>query len=710
MSGQTSAQLTRRAFLKAATAGGAALIIGIRLPGLDEAQAAGEATAFTPGVFLRIEVDGAVTVIVPRSELGQGARTALPMIVAEELEADWRRVRVEPALAHLERYGSMTTGGSTSVREFYAPLRQAGAAAREMLCEAAARTWKVPAGECHAQGGAVIHAKSGRRLEYGALVPLAATLPVPTEPALKDPETFRIIGTSPARLDSPEKLRGAARFGLDTRVPGQLFVAIARSPVFGAKPRSWDAAAAKARPGVREVLQVDSGIAVAATSTWAALQARDALRVEWEGGETTLSSESIRAMFAAKLAEGSPDVKAYREEGDLDAALAGAARTLTAEYHLPFLAHASIEPLNCAADVRADSAEIWAPTQAPQWPLGQLARLLGLPPDRIRLHTTLAGGAFGRRLMPDFVVEAALASKAFGSPVQVVWDRADDMRGDWFRPASLHRLAAGLDGQGRLVAWRHRFAAPSIMGQLQPGRAQAEPDALDGAATLPYEIANLRVEYAMANTAVPVGWWRSVYNSQHPVANECFLDEIAVAAGVDPLALRLGLLPAGSRLRGVLERVAAVSGWAGGAASAAGRARGLACHECFGSAAATVAEVSVDRSRVTVHRVWTAIDCGLAVHPDGVRAQCEGNVAMAVTALLHGEITIEGGRVQQTNFDSYPLLTMGGMPEVQVEILESGEPIGGVGEPGQPPVVPAVLNAVFAATGTRVRELPVRLR
>ncbi len=707
MSGQTSAQLTRRAFLKAATAGGAALIIGIRLPGLDEARAAGEAATFAPGVFLRIDTDGAVTVIVPRSELGQGARTALPMIVAEELEADWRRVRVEPALAHLERYGSMTTGGSTSVREFYAPLRQAGAAAREMLCEAAARTWKAPAGECRAQEGAVIHAKSGRRLEYGALVPLAATLPVPAEPALKDPETFRIIGTSPARLDSPEKLRGAARFGLDTRVPGQLFVAIARSPVFGAKPRSWDAAAAKARPGVREVAQLDSGIAVAATSTWAALQARDALRVEWEGGETSLSSDSIRAMFAAKLAEGSPDVKAYRDEGDLDAALAGAARTLTAEYHLPFLAHASIEPVNCAADVRADSAEIWAPTQAPQWPLGQLARLLGLPPDRIRLHTTLAGGAFGRRLMPDFVVEAALASKAFGSPVQVVWDRADDMRGDWFRPASLHRLAAGLDGQGRLVAWRHRFAAPSIMGQLQPGRAQQEPDALDGAATLPYEIANLRVEYAMANTAVPVGWWRSVYNSQHPVANECFLDEIAVAAGADPLALRLGLLPRGSRLRGALERAAEVAGWGG--AAPAGRARGLACHESFGSAAATVAEVSVDKGRVRVHRIWTAIDCGLAVHPDGVRAQTEGNAAMAVTALLHGGITIAGGRVQQTNFDGYPLLTMGGMPEVQVEILESGEPIGGVGEPGQPPVAPAVLNAIFAATGTRVRELPVRL-
>lgn len=707
MSARTATPLTRRTFLKAATAGGAALIIGIRLPGLDEAPAAESAATFSPGVFLRLDSDGAVTVIVPRSELGQGARTALPMIVAEELEADWRRVRVEPAVAHLERYGSMTTGGSTSVREFYGPLRQAGAAAREMLCEAAARTWNVKAADCLAREGAAVHAASGRRLEYGALVPLAATLPIPGDPVLKDPAQFRIIGTSPARLDSPEKLRGVARFGLDTRAPGQLYVAIARSPVFGAKPARWDDAAARAMPGVREVLQVDSGIAVAATSTWAALQAREALRVEWEGGETSLSSDSIRAMFAAKLEDGSPDLKAYRDEGGFDAAFAGAARALTAEYHLPYLAHASIEPVNCVADVRADSAEIWAPTQAPQWPLGQLARTLGLPLDRIRLHTTLAGGAFGRRLMPDFVIEAALASKAFGAPVQVVWDRGDDMRHDWFRPASLHRLAAGLDARGRLVAWRHRFAAPSIMGQLQPGREQAEPDALDGAATLPYAISNLRVEYAMANTAVPVGWFRSVYNTQHPVANECFLDEVASASGTDPLALRLQLLPAGSRLRGALERVAKAAGW--GVAPPAGRARGLACHESFGSAAATVAEVSVDRGRVKVHRVWTAIDCGLAVHPDGVRAQCEGNVAMAVTALLHGRITIAGGRVQQSNFGDYPLLTMGGMPEVKVEIVESGEPIGGVGEPGQPPVAPAVLNAIFAATGTRVRELPVRL-
>lgn len=713
-----AAPLTRRAFLKAASAGGAALIVGVELTGLADVLAgtAGDergATAtssdgFAPNLFVRVDADGAVTVTVPRSELGQGARTALPMILAEELEADWRAIRVEPALAHPDRYGSMTTGGSTSVRQFYGPLRKAGATAREMLREAAARTWSVPVSDCEAVAGAVVHGASGRRLSYGALVALAATLAVPEEPPLKDPRQFKLIGTSPARLDTPEKLSGAARFGLDTRRPGMLFAAVARCPVFGGKARRWDAPAAKAVTGVRDVVEIDTGIAVLATSTWAAMQGREALRVEWDEGEnTTLDSASIQALFDAKLAEDSPDLKAYRDDGDFAQAFAGAARKLTATYELPFLAHAPLEPMNCLADFRKDAIEVWAPTQAPQWALGQLTGTYGLPHDQIKIHTTLSGGAFGRRLMPDFVLEAVQVSKAAGAPVQVVWSRADDMQHDWYRPASRHRLAAGLDAGGRIVAWRHSIAAPSIIGQVMPGRQPDEPDAIDGAATITYAIPNLRIEYAMVNTAVPIGWWRSVYNTQNPLANECFLDEIAVAAGFDPLALRLALLPADSRLRGVLQRAADSAGWS--ARPPAGHGRGLACHECFGSAAATVAEVSVTAGRIKVHRLWTAIDCGLAVHIEGVKAQVEGGAVMALTALLHGAITIERGQVQQTNFDGYPLLTIGDAPDVHVEILQSGEPIGGIGEPGLPPVAPAVLNAVFAATGQRVRRLPARL-
>lgn len=704
--------LTRRQFLKSVSVGGAALVIAVQWP-RELLAAGGEAAAvgagapeFAPSVFLRIDAGGAVTVTVARSELGQGARTVVPMLVAEELEADWSLVRVEPAVAHPERYGPMTTGGSSTVRGGWDPLRKAGAAAREMLRQAAAERWGVALGECRAEKGAVVHGPSGRTLPYGELVGEASRLPVPQDPPLKERRDWRVIGTSPARLDTPEKVRGAAKFGIDQERPGMLVAAVDRCPVFGGKARAWDAAAALAVPGVRAVQAISTGVAVLADSTWAAWRGREALRTAWdEGPHAALSSETIRAQLDAAAATGG---KLVRQDGDADAALGAAARRLEADYEVPFLAHAALEPMNCLADVRADLAEVWAPSQAPQWAQQAVAGVTGLPLDKVAIHTTLSGGAFGRRLMFDFAAEAAELSQAAKAPVKVVWTREQDMARDYYRPVSLHRMTAGLDAAGRLTAWRHLVVAPSIVAQNFPDApADEEPDAVDGAIGWPYDVPNVQVAYARVDTPVPIGWWRSVYNTQTAFANECFLDEIAAAAGVDPLELRRSLLPAGGRHRAVLERAAEAAGW--GSPAPAGRARGLAVHESFGSICAQVAEVSVARGEVRAHRFVCALDCGVAVHPDQIAAQVEGCVALALSAALHGEITLENGRVRQRNYDDCPIVTLDVMPEVEVHLIAQQPRPGGVGEPPLPPVFPALCNAVFAATGQRVRRLPIRL-
>ena len=704
----TGAMLTRRAFLKTVSAGGAALVLAIHLPARLLADGPDGATPpeFAPGAFLRIDADGVVTIVVARSELGQGAHTAMPMLVAEELEADWALVRVEQALAHPDRYGDMTTGGSTSVRLGWEPLRRAGAAAREMLIGAAAREWDVARGDCHAEQGFVVHAPSGRRRAYGSLVAAAAREPVPQDPPLKAPAAWRLIGRDLPRLDAPAKASGRAMFGLDVRRPGQLTAAVARCPVFGGRAVAWNEAAARAVPGVRAVVPVSTGVAVVADSTWAAFRGRDALGVTWNEGEHAgLDSEELRRRFAA-LGEG--EGRALRDEGDFATGFAAAARRLEATYELPFLAHAPLEPMNCTAQVTADGVEVWAPTQAAQWAQGAAAQAAGVPVEKVRLHTTLSGGAFGRRLMPDFVVEAVEVARGLGAPVQVVWSREDDLAHDHYRPASLHRVAAGLDADGRIVAWRHRLVAPSIAAHNFGAQAYADdPDAGDGAVQLAYGVPDLRVEHVLATTPVPVGWWRSVYNTQNAFVNECFLDECAAAAGVDPLAYRRRHLPPDSRLLGVLERAAGAAGWE--TPPPPGRARGLAAHACFGSFAAQVAELSLgDDGQVRVHRMTCAVDCGVPVHPDGIRAQMEGCVALALSALFGGEITLAGGRVRQRNYGDYPILTLDRMPEVDVHLVASGEAVGGIGEPGLPPVAPAVANALCALTGRRLRRLPVR--
>jgi isoquinoline 1-oxidoreductase beta subunit len=697
-------RLSRRRFLQVSGGTGAGLWLAVHLPGRAEAAEGAGPGALAPSAWLRVDGKGMVTVYLAKSEMGQGSYTGMAVLVAEELEADWSRVRVVQADAEA-KYGNMMTGGSSSVRRSWIPLRQAGAAAREMLVAAAARRWKVEPASCRAEQGAVVHAASGRRLGYGALAAAAAKLDVPKDPPLKDPKDFRLIGKKVARLDTPAKTRGAAVFGLDVRVPGMRYAVVARPPVHGGKVAGFDAPAALAVPGVKMVLEVASGVAVVADSTWAAIRGREALAARFDAGPNgTLDQTAV----ARLLAEASLEAKPARSEGDLEAALAGAAKRLEAVYELPFLAHATMEPLNCTARVKGGTAELWAPTQAPTWARGDVAKALGLPEEKVKLHVTLLGGGFGRKALPDFPVEAALVAKAAGVPVQTVWTREDDMRHDFYRPAGRNELRAGLDAAGKLAAWHHVVRTPSISAQLfgKANRWGEHADVVEGAVAVPYAAPAVRVDAALPVIGLPVGWWRSVYSSQNAFAEECFLDEVAHLAGKDPLAFRLEHLPAGHRLRAPLELAAARAGW--GTPLPPGRGRGIACHTSFGSHVAEVAEVSVVQGRVRVHRVVAAVDCGHALNPDSVEHQIEGAVVYGLSALLRGEITVEKGAVVQGNFDDQEPLRMHEMPAVEVHRVPSAEAPGGLGEPGLPPIAPAVANALFAATGKRFRRLPIR--
>ncbi len=695
--------LDRREFLRLTGIASGGLLLGVTLEGRSIDSAAAPGTAFSPNAFLAIAPDGSVTAVVAKSEMGQGIRTAVPMLIAEELEADWSRVGIRPAIAD-PKYGDMTTGGSTTVRHGWLPLRRAGATAREMLVSAAAASWGVDRSGCRAENGSVVHAATGRRLAYGDLAERAAALAVPGEVALKSSSAFRILGKPLARLDVPEKTDGSAAFGIDARVPGMRFAVVARCPVFGGAPKSFVADKAKAVPGVRAVVRVPSGIAVVADSTWAAISGREALEIVWDEGKlASLDDAAIGKMLEA--ADSAEAIRA-RRDGDPEKALQGAAKRLEAVYELPYLAHATMEPMNALASVTEGGVEIWAPTQSPQWAQGVVAQAIGVPKEKVVVHTTLLGGGFGRRAFTDFVVEAAEVSKAAGVPVLVTWTREDDMRHDLYRPRSRHRVEAGLDAEGRVVAWTHRLAVPSILQQVFGSKPTAkEDDAVEGASDLPYAIPNVAVEHVPVDPGIPVGWWRSVYGSQNPFVNECFLDEIARAAGKDPLALRRALLPEGSRLRKVLDAAAERAGW--GTPLPEGRARGIAAQHSFGSYVAEVAEVSLVRGRPRVHRVVCAVDCGQIVNPDTVVAQMESAIVYGLSAALQNAITIERGRVREGNFDDYEPLRIDAMPEVEVVLAPSGDDPGGIGEPGLPPIGPAVANALHALTGKPVRKLPI---
>ena len=708
---------SRRKFLKdsAAIAGG--LVIGFYLPKGGRAYAAeappGRQPVYPPNAFIRIAPDDSITIVVNKSEMGQGVYTSLPMLIAEELEADWNRISVESApveaVYNHTRFPMQMTGGSSSIPSSWDQLRRVGASARMLLIRAAAESWSVPAGECRAENSEVIHDASGQRASYGALADVAAALPLPDKVALKSPKDFKIIGKPTKRLDTPAKINGTAQFGLDVYLPDMLTVMIARSPVFGGKVKSYDATEAEKLQNVQGVYQVPTGIAVAAYGFWPAKKARDLLKIEWDEGPG--AKLSTPKMFAEYLKLAKTPGAVARKDGNTAKGFKKAHKTITAEYEVPYLAHATMEPLNVVVDLKPDRCAIWTGTQMQTVDRAMAAMTAGLKPEQVEIHTTFLGGGFGRRANPqsDFVIEAVQVAKAVGKPVKVVWSREDDTRGGFYRPMWADHIRAGIAKNGKPVAWNHTIVGQSIVA----GTAFAaflvkngiDATSVEGAATLPYEIPNLQVELHTTKNEVPVQWWRSVGHSHTAFVVETMIDELAHLAKKDPVSYRLGILPSHSRYRGVLNLAADKAGWEN-TLLPEGHAYGVAVHQSFDSYVAEIAEVSLESGKIRVHRVIAAVDCGLVVNPDGVKQQIESAIAYGLSAALHGEITLDRGRVMQSNYNDYPPLRLSEMPKVEVHFFDSHEPPSGIGEPGLPPIAPAVANAVFKLTGKRLRRMP----
>ncbi len=656
--------------------------------------------AFAPNVFLAVEPAGDVVIWLTRSEMGQGVETALPMIVAEELDADWSRVRVERAVLDQRfDYGSMMTAASSSVTSMWTELRRAGAAARHMLLRAAADAWSVPLDELMTEQSTVTHVHTSRRIGYGELADAAAHQWPPLRPRLKNPREFRLIGRAMPRRDADAKISGAAVFGLDVRLPGMLYAAIARNPTFGGRPIAIDDSSARLRAGVVDVVAVPTGIAVVGVHSHAALRGRDELRLEWPPPADAVSSAALSSALRAALTAENAKV-ARDDRGAADALRDQPA--ITAVYEVPYLAHAPLEPMNCVANVTAERCEIWAPTQTPDDALATAARITTLPPDRIVVHTTYLGGGFGRRTATDFVAEAVDLSLRIGKPVQVLWSREDDMRNGLYRPAVAQRLDASVDDAGRPSAWRHRVASVHSVAPVD-----IDGLALMGATDLPYSVGAMRVEWLGVQAPLPTTIWRSVGHSFTAFAIESFVDELAHSLGRDPLAYRLSLLPAASRLRRCIQEVADLSGWS--QHGDPDRHVGVAAAECFGSYIALVAEVASIDGSLRVAKMWCAVDCGVVINSDTAAAQVEGGILFGLTAALHGQITIANGAVVEGNFDSYPLLRIDETPQIELRFLASADEPGGLGELGVPVGAPAVANALFAATGRRARRLPLAL-
>ena len=705
------ATISRRSLLKVAGAVGT-LTLGFSLPWpLRDAHAA-TAASFAPNAFIRIDPAGQVTLVMPYVEMGQGTYTSIPMLLAEELEVGLDQLRLEHAPADDKLYanpllGFQATGGSTAIRASWEPMRRAGAAARMMLISAAAATWKIDAGACHAESGAVIDAAGTRKLGYGALAEKAATLPVPQQITLKDPRDFKIVGKPAKRLDTPEKVNGKAAFGIDTRLPGMKIATVASSPVFGGKLARLDDSKAKAVKGVHQVVRLDEAVAVVADHMGAAKKGLAALEITWDDGANAhvATADLVREMDAASQNPGVVD----KNEGDVAAALAGAATKLEAIYQVPFLAHAPMEPMNCTVHVAKDRCDVWVGTQIAGRARAVTAELTSLPVEKVEIHNHLIGGGFGRRLDVDGIALAVRIAKEVDGPVKVVWTREEDIQHDIYRPYYYDRLAGGLDAAGKVVAWSHRVTGSSVLARWLPPAFKDghDFDAVE-AAMGPYSFPNAHIDYVRHEppAGLLTGWWRGVGVTHNAFMVEGFIDELAVAAKKDPVEFRRGLLENAPRARGVLDLAASKAGW--GSPMPAGKGRGVSVIFGFGTYVAQVAEVSVAKDgQVRVDRVVCAVDCGRVVNPDTVKAQIEGGAIFGITAVLYGEITLKNGRVEQSNFDSYQMLRIDEAPAIEVYIVDSTEAPGGMGEPSTATIGPAVVNAVHAATGVRLRQLPI---
>ncbi len=717
----------RRLFLKTSAAMSGGLVLGVSLLGCGP-KYDGKTTIknlrlekedlpnnFVPNMWLRINTDNTIIVQSASSEMGQGITTAIPMLVAEELEADMSMIRVELAPAHDNfvnpALGYQLTGGSQSIRGFWKPMREAGAAAKEMLVSAAALLWSVDSVECYAKKGRIVHIPTNKFFTFGQLVEHAAKLKAPDKVTLKEPQHFKLIGTSQARLDGPDKTNGVAIFGLDVKLPNLLVACVARCPVFGGKLMSYNDSKAKQIAGVHHIIVIDSGVAVIAENFWAAQKGRNALNLVWDEGENAaLSSTTIRQNLKLAIKE----AKSIRDDGNAANALENSHKKITAVFETPYLAHACMEPMNCTASVHPTFCHVWVPTQSQEFAMKVAKDISGLPAEQIQIHTTFLGGGFGRRAEKDFIIEAMQCSNAIKKPVKVVWTRADDIQHDYYRPTTFNELSAAIDKNNNAIAWQHNIAGPAIMERFVPFAKTLmrgkDDTSTEGAANLPYTIPNVAVNYAWVNTGVPVGFWRSVGNSQNGFITECFIDELATLAKQDSLAFRQRLLNGHDRHLAVLELVTRKAGW--NKPLPDGHFHGIAVMESFGSFVAQVAEVSVhpqSTPSIKVHTVTCVVDCGIVVNPNTVEAQLQSAIIFGLTAALMGEINIQNGRVVQSNFHDYPHLRINEVPDIKVHLIKNTEAVGGVGEIGVPPIAPAVANAVFAATGKRVRKLPIRL-
>jgi isoquinoline 1-oxidoreductase beta subunit len=726
-------RFSRRTFLKfSATVGvaaGGGLLLGFSLPAVSQGQEQeqspagksviggdasepGPAGVFAPNAFIQIDNTGKVTLVMPKVEMGQGIYTSIPMLIAEELEVSLDTVTLDHAPPNEQLFkdpllGGQLTGGSTSIRYAWDPMRQAGATARVLLISAAAQQWQVDPASCHAQAGQVVHAASNRSIGYGQLVDAAAKLPVPQNVPLKDPKDFKIIGTSVKRLDSPEKVDGTAVFGLDVRVPDMVYAAIATSPVFGGTLGSVDDTSARKIPGVRQVVKADNAVAVIGDHTWAAKRGLAALAITWnEGAGANLSMKQIVDDLASAADHGTGAVA--RKDGDVTKGFSDARTRVDAVYQQPFLAHATMEPVNCTVHVRPDGCDIWLGTQVPTRIVDTAVQITGLPAEKITVHNHLLGGGFGRRLEFDMATQALKIGKQLGTPVKVVWTREEDIQHDMYRPYYYDKISAGLDANGKPIAWQHRIVGSSIMARFAPPAFQhgIDPDAVEVATDLPYDLPNQLIDYVRQEPrTVPTAFWRGVGPTRSTFVVESFIDELAAQAKVDPVKYRRDLLGKTPRALNVLDTATQAAGW--GSTVPKGQGRGVSVMHAFGSFFAMVVDLTVDQGEVTVNRVVCAVDCGMTVNPNTIEAQVQGGIIFGITAALYSEITIKDGRVEQNNFTDYRMLRIDQTPPIEVHIVKSTEAPGGIGEPGTAALAPALTNAIYAATGKRLRQLPV---